>query len=72
MKHIEKMHIDASEASQTLGVSLGKAYKIIQQMNEELKAQGYIIIAGKCSRKYFNEKFYGCDCQDKHSKGVDE
>ena len=53
----------------TLGVSRGKAYKIIQQLNEELKAQGYVIIAGKCSRKYFNEKFYGCDSHNQKLKG---
>jgi len=57
------MYVDAKEIMQTLGVSRGKAYKIIQQLNEELKAQGYVIIAGKCSRKYFNEKFYGYDSQ---------
>jgi len=64
------MYVDVREVMQTLGVSRGKAYKIIQQMNEELKAQGYIIIAGKCSRKYFNEKFYGSDRQNQ--KGENE
>ena len=63
------MYVDVKEVMRTLGVSRGKAYKIIQQMNEELKAQGYIIIAGKCSRKYFNEKFYGCENQNQKTKG---
>ena len=62
------MYVDAKEVMRTLGVSRGKAYKIIQQLNEELKTQGYIIIAGKCSRKYFNEKFYGYENQ-KNQKG---
>jgi len=48
------MYVDAKEVMRTLGVSRGKAYKLIEQLNEELKAQGYVIIAGKCSRKYFN------------------
>jgi len=60
------MYIDVEEAMRTLGVSRGKAYKIIQRLNEELKAQGYVIIAGKCSRKYFNEKFYGYESQTKN------
>ena len=47
------MYVDVRETMQTLGVSRGKAYKIIQQLNEELKSKGYVIIAGKCSRKYF-------------------
>ena len=66
------MYVDAKEVMQTLSVSRGKAYKIIQQLNEELKAQGYIIIAGKCSRKYFNEKFYGSDRENKNQKGENE
>ena len=63
------MYVDAKEVMRTLGVSRGKAYKLIGQLNEELKAQGYVIIAGKCSRKYFNEKFYGCDRQNQQQKG---
>ena len=57
------MYVDAKEVMRTLGVSQGKAYKIIQTLNKELKTQGYVIIAGKCSRKYFNEKFYGYHSQ---------
>jgi sugar-specific transcriptional regulator TrmB len=58
------MYVDAKEAMRTLGVSRGKAYRIIQKLNEELKGKGYVIIAGKCSRKYFNEKFYGYENQN--------
>lgn len=42
-----------------LGVSESKAYGIIRQLNEELAAKGYIIIRGKISRAYFEEKIYG-------------
>jgi hypothetical protein len=66
---METMYLDARETMQTLGVSRGKAYKIIQQLNDELKAQGYVIIAGKCSRKFFNEKFYGCGNEIQNLKG---
>ena len=34
-------------------------YQIIQRMNRELKAAGYITIAGKCPIQYFKQKFYG-------------
>jgi len=57
------MYIGVKEVMRTLSVGRGKAYKIIQQLNNELKAHGYVIIAGKCSRKYFNEKFYGSERQ---------
>ncbi len=41
-----------------LGVSKSKAYKVIQDMNEELKEKGYFIIAGKVPKTYFEERFY--------------
>lgn len=46
-----------------LGVSRSKAYKIIQDLNKELKKKGYITVAGKVPKKYFLEKFY-CDPAD--------
>ena len=54
-------YITAEEVSKTLGISKSKAYKIVRQLNTELKEDGYITIAGKCSLKYFQEKFYAYD-----------
>lgn len=51
--------ITADEVQQVLGVSRSKAYQIVQAMNRELKAAGYITIAGKCPIQYFQKKFYG-------------
>ena len=49
----------AGEVAQDLGVSKPFAYKLVRQMNEELEAKGFITIAGRVSRKYYEEKFYG-------------
>lgn len=35
------------------------SYKIIKELNEELEKMGYKTLAGRVSRKFFNEKFYG-------------
>lgn len=51
--------IDAAEVAQILDVSKAFAYKVVRELNEELKNKGFITIAGKVSRKYFEEKFYG-------------
>lgn len=51
--------INASEVSEILGTSKSHAYKIINQLNQKLSNDGYIIIAGKVSRAYFEENFYG-------------
>lgn len=59
MNTTNKIYLDAQAIADMLGVSKGFAYKIIRQLNADLKSQGYIIIAGKVPRKYFEEKYYG-------------
>ena len=54
-----KVYITANELSEMLDISLGMAYKIIRDLNKELSAQGYIVIAGRCPRRYLEEKYYG-------------
>ena len=45
------------EVAEELGVSISYAYKIVQQLNAELKSKGYLTISGRVNRKYFLEKF---------------
>lgn len=59
MKTVDKLYLTADELAKMLGVSAGHAYKIIRQMNQELKKDGYIIIAGKVPVKYFEKRWYG-------------
>ena len=47
-----------NEVAEELGISIPFAYRIIRQMNEELEEKGFITIAGRVSRKYYEEKFY--------------
>ena len=49
----------AMEVARLLGVSKGHAYKIVKNLNNELKSKGFIVIAGKVSKQYFNERCYG-------------
>ena len=55
----EKYMMDANDVSKELGVSMSKAYKILRELNECLKKDGYIVIAGKIPRPYWETKFYG-------------
>ena len=54
-----KIYITASELSELLGISLGHAYKMIRNMNKELEESGYIVVAGKFPRKYFEKRWFG-------------
>jgi hypothetical protein len=56
---VEQMFIDATEVSKILRVSKSRAYKVIKTLNAELKARGYITIAGRVNKKYFIEKIGG-------------
>lgn len=53
------LFVTAGEVAQELGVSKPVAYKLVRQMNEELETKGFITIAGRVSKKYCKEKFYG-------------
>lgn len=51
-------YIKASEVAEMIGVSRAKAYKMIAEMNEELKAQNYLVISGRVPRKFLMKKLY--------------
>lgn len=54
-----KNFLTATDVAMYLEVSIPKAYKIIRSLNEELSKEGYITVAGRISRVYFEEKIYG-------------
>lgn len=51
-----RQFVTAKEVAEIMGVSEGKAYSVIRELNAQLKAQGYITIAGKVNRTFFEEK----------------
>jgi len=53
----ENNFMRAEDVAKELGISISHSYKIMQQLNKELKAKGYMTIAGRVNRKYFMEKF---------------
>lgn len=52
------MFMRVEEVAETLDVSIPYAYKLIRQLNAELKKKGCIVIVGRIDSKYFYEKFY--------------
>ena len=54
-----QMFMRVDEVAEELGVSKPYAYRLIRDLNEELKKTGYITISGRIDRKFFYEKFYG-------------
>ena len=48
--------IKVQDVADELGISKSYAYKIVQQLNVELKAQGFITISGRVNKQYFLER----------------
>lgn len=46
----------AEDVAEVLGVSKSFAYKVVKKLNDELKQQGYVTIAGRINKQYFMEK----------------
>ena len=55
----EKRFLKADDVARCMEISVPMAYKIIQKLNDELSAKGYLTVAGRVSRSYFEQKVYG-------------
>ena len=53
----ESNFMRVEDVAKELEISNSHAYKIMHQLNAELKAKGYLTIAGRVNRKFFLEKF---------------
>lgn len=54
----ESKYLTAEEVAAILEVSPATAYRRIRQLNQELKAKGYVIVTGKIPRRFFEERMY--------------
>jgi len=53
--------ITAAEVAEVMGISRSKSYQLVREMNRELKANGFVTVAGKCPIQYFKQKVYGLE-----------
>lgn len=54
---MRKQYLTAQEVAEVVGVSTGKAYSMIREMNAELKAEGYLTVSGKVPTAFFRKNF---------------
>ena len=54
-----KQVLTAKDVAEICNISESTGYKIIKQLNEELKAKGFLVFRGRVSKAYFMEKMYG-------------
>ena len=46
------------DIAKMLQCSESHAYKIMRELNEELKKKGKVVVAGRISRRYLEERLY--------------
>lgn len=51
-------YVRVEEVMELCNCSESHAYRIMRELNEELKKQGYVTTAGRISRKYLMERLY--------------
>ncbi len=64
----ETIFMKVDEVAQKLEVSKSYAYRLMQEMNRELKSMGCITISGRIDRQFFYDKLYGTRNTEKEKK----
>ncbi len=52
----DKKFLTVEEVAEEMSISKSYAYKIVKQLNHELKQLGYITVAGRVNTNYFYKK----------------
>lgn len=52
----ENYYLTVDEVAQALKISKSFAYKVIRNMNAELKKQGFFTMSGRINKQFFLEK----------------
>ena len=60
----------ADEVAKELDISKSFAYKLIRQLNQELRERGFLTIAGRVNRDYFKERIYTKKREVKQNVGL--
>jgi predicted transcriptional regulator len=64
---MENNFMRVEDVAKELGISKSYAYKIVQKLNADLRAKGFLTISGRINRKYFLEKFCYGEAERKNS-----
>lgn len=66
---METRLMSATEVAEQLGTSKAYAYKVIRRLNAELAKKGCLIVQGKVSRMYFEERYFAGEPMERLNRG---
>lgn len=55
---VQRDYYDVDEVTELIGMSKSFCYKLVQNLNKELKEKGCIVFPGKVPKKYLQERLY--------------
>lgn len=58
MQEKTNLFYTAKDVAEILHKSIATAYRVIKELNEEMKEKGYRIQNGVVSKRYFEERYY--------------
>ena len=61
----KELFVRAEEVARELGISKPYAYKLVREMNEELRKKGFLTIPGRVSRRTSRKNSMGCGTDNK-------
>ena len=53
-----KRFLNVNDVADYLDISVPTAYKIIRRLNDELSKMGYLMVSGRVSKIFFEQKVY--------------
>ena len=56
------------EVEKLFGLKRGRAYRVIKEINDEMKTKGYLTLPGKVNKNYLFEKFGFTEADMKRSE----
>ena len=55
---LSEKFLTVEDVAEILNVSTQIAYRVIHQLNDELKGKACVVVCGRISQKYFCERLY--------------
>ena len=55
---LSEKFLTVEDVAEILNVSIQTAYRVIHQLNDELKEKACMVVSGRVSQKYFRERLY--------------
>lgn len=61
-----QMYLSVEDIAELFELSVSFSYRLVEQMNEDLKNQNYYVLVGRIPTRYVEDKIYGLEHVEKY------